>query len=140
MKKQELLILRGLPASGKTSFARTWVNEDSKTRIRINRDDIRKSLGPYWVPSRENLVSTIETLSIHNALKQGYNVIIDATNLKEIDWKVKLGLDNNIIITEIDLTDVPLEECIRRDALREGDSRVGEKVIKNMYNKYLKDV
>ena len=36
-----LLLTRGLPASGKTTFARAWVAESPTDRARINRDDLR---------------------------------------------------------------------------------------------------
>lgn len=37
---KQILILRGIPASGKTTYALKWVNEDPNHRIRINQDDI----------------------------------------------------------------------------------------------------
>lgn len=130
-----LIMCRGLPASGKTTFSKKWVEEDPEHRMRVSRDDIRRMLGPYWVPSREKLVTAIEKASITHALFQKYNVIIDATNLKistrsmfydlakfhKSDFEVK------------DFTKVSLETCLERDSKREGDSRVGAKVITDMY-------
>ena len=40
-----LVITRGLPGSGKTTYARAWVAEDREHRARVNRDDIRQMLG-----------------------------------------------------------------------------------------------
>jgi hypothetical protein len=37
-----------------------------------------------------------------------------------------------------DLTDVPLEECIARDAARTGKARVGEEMIRCAHQRYLK--
>lgn len=48
----KLIICRGIPASGKS----TWAEH----RVRINQDDIRLMLGKYQVPSREKLVQHIQ--------------------------------------------------------------------------------
>lgn len=45
-------IIWGLPASGKSTWAKQWVLEDPEHRVRINQDDIRLMLGKYWVPKR----------------------------------------------------------------------------------------
>lgn len=42
-----LIICRGLPASGKTTWAKEWVMKDPGNRVRINLDDIRSMLGKY---------------------------------------------------------------------------------------------
>ena len=39
-----LIITRGLPGCGKTTYARAWVAEDREHRARVNRDDIRAML------------------------------------------------------------------------------------------------
>jgi predicted kinase len=134
---QQLIITVGLPASGKSTFAKAWVLEDPTKRIRVNRDDIRRMLGPYWVPSREDLVTAIEVQCIIKAIHNKFSVIVDATNFK--DYKIKnlsltLGIDPEIK----DFTNISLEECIARDAFRDKEEQVGEEVIRNMYNKYLK--
>lgn len=142
MKQQQLIVLIGLPSSGKSTWAREWVNEEPISRVRINRDDIRRQLGPYFVGSREELVTTIERLSVFEALKAGYSIVIDATNLnpKYYRWPqlLKQWLDEDSFpeSTDIELIEnksfleVPIEECIRRDSLRE--EKVGEEVIRRM--------
>lgn len=137
---QQLIICKGLPASGKTTFSREWVNEDPKSRIRVNRDDIRRMLGPYWIPTREDLVTEIEEQMLFGALDHKYNVILDATNFRSDKWGPFL-YRNNLEKVEViikDFTDVPIEVCIERDKNRSKEEQVGEKVIMDMYNKYLK--
>jgi tRNA uridine 5-carbamoylmethylation protein Kti12 len=143
MNKQQLIICKGLPASGKSTFSKAWVEQDSKNRIRVCRDDIRRMLGPYWIPTREDLVTTIEREIIEDALIQEYSVIVDATNFR-CDGIKNIALDLNLANFDIeikyeDFTNVSLEECIKRDSLRIGEECVGKDVIINMYNKYLRE-
>lgn len=133
----KLIICRGLPASGKSTWAKQWVLEDSEHRVRINQDDIRLMLGKYWVPSREKLVQEIQFDAIIEALSREFDVVIDNTNLNN---KV-LDQFNRLIKTfedyEIeykDFFDTPLSVCIERDKNR--DLQVTEKVIRSFYNNY----
>ena len=133
----KLIICRGLPASGKSTWAKQWVLEDPEHRVRINQDDIRLMLGKYWVPSREKLVQEIQFDAIVEALSREFDVVIDNTNLNN---KV-LDQFNRLIKTfedyEIeykDFFDTPLSVCIERDKNR--DLQVTEKVIRSFYNNY----
>ena len=133
----KLIITRGLPASGKSTWAKQWVLEDPEHRVRINQDDIRLMLGKYWVPSREKLVQEIQFNAIIEALNREFDVVIDNTNLNN---KV-LDQFNRLIKTfedyEIeykDFFDTPLSVCIERDKNR--DLQVTEKVIRSFYNNY----
>lgn len=133
----KLIITRGLPASGKSTWAKQWVLEDPEHRVRINQDDIRLMLGKYWVPSREKLVQEIQFDAIIEALNREFDVVIDNTNLNN---KV-LDQFNRLIKTfedyEIeykDFFDTPLSVCIERDKNR--DLQVTEKVIRSFYNNY----
>ena len=133
----KLIICRGLPASGKSTWAKQWVLEDPEHRVRINQDDIRLMLGKYWGPSREKLVQEIQFNAIIEALNREFDVVIDNTNLNN---KV-LDQFNRLIRTfedyEIeykDFFDTPLSVCIERDKNR--DLQVTEKVIRSFYNNY----
>ena len=133
----KLIICRGLPASGKSTWAKQWVLEDPEHRVRINQDDIRLMLGKYWVPSREKLVQEIQFDAVVEALSKEFDVVIDNTNLN----KKVLDQFNRLIKTfedyEIeykDFFDTPLSVCIERDKNR--DLQVTERVIRSFYNNY----
>lgn len=136
-RMSKLIICRGLPASGKSTWAKQWVLEDPEHRIRVNQDDIRLMLGKYWVPSREKLVQEIQFDAILEALSRGFDVVIDNTNLNK---KVLDGFDRLIKtfkdyeIEYKDFFDTPLSVCIERDKNR--DLQVTEKVIRGFYNNY----
>lgn len=132
-----ILVLRGLQGSGKSTFAKQWVNEDPEHRVRFNRDDIRNMLGKYWVPSREKLINEIYDGFLTGAMKRGYDIVIDNMNLNEkclediqeddeAKWRYEMKVK--------DFFHIPLQTCIDRDAQRENP--IGEKVIRNTYNKY----
>ena len=136
----KLIICRGIPASGKTFWAKQWVLENPEHRVRINQDDIRLMLGKYWVPSREELVQHIQKGALIEALERGYDIVIDNTNLnkKVLDFYRALVIDHgNHAIEYKDLFDTPLSVCIERDKNR--DVQVSEKIIRNFYNNY-KDI
>ena len=136
----KLIICRGIPASGKTFWAKQWVLEDPEHRVRINQDDIRLMLGKYWVPSREELVQHIQKEALIEALERGYDIVIDNTNLnkKVLDFYRALVIDHgNHAIEFKDFFDTSLSVCIERDKNR--DVQVSEKIIRNFYNNY-KDI
>ena len=59
---QVLFITRGVPASGKSTFAMRWVAEKPDSRSRVNRDDIRDN----------NLVVSGEFTQTSNVEQNGY--------------------------------------------------------------------
>lgn len=134
----KLIICRGIPASGKSTWAKQWVLEDPEHRVRINQDDIRNMLGKYWVPSREELVQSILSTSIYNAIRLCYDVIVDNTNLnpKAITYIEDIILNCNMkyTIEFKDFFDTPLSLCIERDKQR--TNPIGEEIIRNFYNRY----
>lgn len=147
MNKRKILVLRGLQGSGKSTFAKQWVDEEPSQRMRFNRDDIRNMLGPYWVPRREHLITDMYWEFLYNATTNGYDIVVDNMNLKDeyIDELKDFVEDTNEFLRlsnldyeyelEIkDFFDVPLETCIERDSKRENP--IGEKVIRQTYNKY----
>ena len=51
---KRIILTRGIPASGKSTWAKQEVLKDPEHSIRINRDDLRNMSGQYWVPARED--------------------------------------------------------------------------------------
>lgn len=145
---RKILVLRGLQGSGKSTFAKQWVNEDPEHRVRFNRDDMRNMLGKYWVPSRETFINVIYNSFLTGAMKKGYNIVIDNMNLDEKylkDIQEDIGWFNNMTDDDYetkwsyemevkDFFHIPLQVCIERDAQRENP--IGAEVIRRTYNKY----
>lgn len=135
-----LCLTRGLPASGKTTWAMQKAKEEAGKTVRVNRDDLRNMRGEYWIPKEEDMITKWEYDCIATALLMGKNVIVDATNLHtdNID-KLKIYLDNRIIKYKYvvkDFTDVSVAECIERDKNRmRTKGYVGEEVIIRMAKK-----
>lgn len=147
METRKIIVLRGLQGSGKSTWAKQWVNEDPEHRVRFNRDDIRNMLGKYWVQNRENLIDSMYWNFLEQATASGYDIVIDNMNLNEkcLDEVNRFVEDTNLWLEnsladfryEVEIKDffhVPLQTCIDRDTQREHP--IGEQVIRNTYNKY----
>lgn len=141
---KKLILTRGIQGSGKSTWARQWVEEDPEHRVRINNDDIRNMLGKYWVVEREPLVSEMKQCLTQTAMSRGYDIVIDNMNLnpKEVKFWEDLVKQNNEVYPiskysyEIEFKDffISVEECIRRDAMR--PNPIGEKVIRETWKRY----
>ncbi|MCA2213539.1 phosphatase domain-containing protein [Jidongwangia harbinensis] len=134
-----LLITRGLPASGKTTFARTL----QPYVVRVNRDDLRYMLHGrrLFTPWAEGQVAAVQRGTVEQLLQARADVIVDDTNLRADtvrEWAA-LAARYGATFEVHDFTDVPLDECVRRDAARPEAERVGEKGIRRMYDLYLRD-
>jgi len=132
-----LLITRGLPASGKTTFARKL----QPRVVRVNRDDLRLMLHGrrLFTERAEDQVTHLQRMSVEALLARGADVIVDDTNLRGStvrEWAV-LAARFRATFEVHDLTEVPLDECLRRDAGRPDGVRVGERAIRRMHDRYL---
>lgn len=130
----KVLLLKGLPASGKTTYAKELVAKGWK---RVNKDDLRAMLDDsVWSKSNEKLVLNLRDLIIVEALSAGKNVVVDDTNLAPFhqDNIQKLIASFNPVF-EVKFFDTPLATCLERDAAR--DKPVGRKVINDMHEQYL---
>jgi len=136
----ELIITRGIPASGKSTWAKAWVAEHPEGRARVNRDDIREMIGitgGIGTPAQEAMVTEIEHSAIRSFLQKDVSVVSDSTNLnsKSLRQKMWLGSDEG---AEISFKDFPIDlnVAIERDAQR--NRVVGETVIRDMYRRYIR--
>lgn len=133
-KKPILRMLKGLPASGKSTYAKEL--EETGEWVRTNKDDIRKAYFPDWTFKDEKEVIYIQDCDIEAELSAGSNVVVDDTNFNpkhEVRLK-KLAKDNNAEF-EVLFIDTALEECIQRNKKR--PNSVPQEVILDMYKKYV---
>jgi predicted kinase len=137
-----LIATRGLPASGKTTWARTWVNVDPQRRARINRDDTRRMLhGSYrGVGWQERQTSIVCHGAILDLLRAGVSVVTDDTLLRDDHlttlWEISEQASAHMVVA--DFTRVPPDVCVARDTARLGDARVGGDTVLRMFAEHIK--
>lgn len=140
---RKLILTRGIPGSGKSTWAKKWVEKDPEHRIRFNWDDIRNMMGPYWVVTRENtgIMKVMRESFLTKMMDKCWDIVIDNMNLNPKEYEYYNNVINNYnkihdIQYELEFKDffISVDECINRDALR--TNPIGEKTIREIYSKY----
>lgn len=132
-----IVLMRGLPASGKSTHARSLIEKNGNYK-RVNRDDLRSMIdnGKHST-SKEKYIRKVELAIAELYLAEGFNIIVDDCNLSEhamTMWR-EFAREHKAQMEVKDFTDVPVEECIERDRRRQ--NYVGEQVIRKMYKDFL---
>jgi predicted kinase len=137
MKK--VILIKGLPGSGKSTWAKQLLNENPNSYKRINNDDLRKMLdNNQYSSDMEKFIKKAVNVLVLLALEEGKHVILDNTHLSEnsINRIKELVKGKAEVVIEDKFLDVPLETCIKND-LKRFDS-VGKDVIVKLYEQHLK--
>lgn len=137
-----MMLMRGIPASGKSTQARAWVAEHPDWRFRVNRDDLRMMGYNAFVLShmKEDSVTVAQMAQVEALLNAGISVVIDDTNLRASvvkDWlRVAHKTGANVEYTDVN---TPLDQCIKNNAARaaEGGANVPEDVIRSFHSRYI---
>lgn len=136
-----LVILRGSPASGKS----TWVKNMGLEDYTLSADNIRMLVqSPILVPDKIHRVISQENDSyvwqllfelLEKRMEKGEFVIIDATHSRQSDFSRYNNLCKRYRYRRyyVDFSDVTIEECKRRNSLREPHKQVPETIIDKMY-------
>jgi predicted kinase len=140
MKK--VVMMRGLPGSGKSTYAKKLVAEAPNTYKRINRDDLRAMFdNTHFSKGNEKFVKQVRDVLIVKCLEEGKHVIVDDTNLSATnETRVRQLVQefnkahNDTVQVEVVEVNTPLEECIARDAKR--PVPVGAKRIREMHRQF----
>lgn len=131
-----IYFLSGLPASGKSSWAKAQQTL-TPSMVIISKDNYRPLFGGY---SEENevLVRATTRAAGMQALQSGRDIIVDDTNLvlKYRNYWETYARQHNISMLHIHF-DTPVDVCVDRDAIRPDQYKVGEARIREMYKKYV---
>lgn len=133
-----LHITQGLPASGKSTWARAWMSQDPN-RVRICRDDLRRMIRGGWTGNRadEDLITAMVTAGIRAALLHSRDVVADATHIRPQDLERVIWIarqDKHLARVVLHRWDTRPGPCIQRDRQRPPGEHVGGDVIWDMYD------
>jgi predicted kinase len=130
---RDLILLRGAPGSGKS----TWVKEHHLEPYTVSSDQVRLMVscpeadpqyGDPHIPQRndQTVWQFIEQV-VELRMRMGQFIVLDAQNIHPSRWKKLAELYRyRIYVKEFD---VPVDECLRRNAQRPVLQRVPEHVI-----------
>jgi predicted kinase len=135
--KLNIKILVGIPACGKSTWAKTYILDNPNTK-RINRDDLRNMLDAgKFTDGNENFLRVLRLEMVRMCISMDKHVILDDTNcyaskLEEtiLSIKTMAGQLNKEIEIEIVDFDASVDECVRRNFERENS--VKESAIYHM--------
>ena len=138
------IVTIGLPASGKSTFAKTL---EPQGFIVIERDRIRKSLAgesefswETWDLQNEKKVTEIEREAIGDAAKQKRSIVVSDTNLNArhreelLIYLKRLGFEIELV-----LFDAPCSICEERNLRRPKSEQVPFHVIPKLNATFVKD-
>lgn len=136
----KLIITRGLPGAGKTTWAQAWVAEDPKHRADVNRDMLRLMMHGGFADA-ENVINMARDAIILTLLRKGIDVVSSDTNLPQrtVRSLAQLARKARCDVEIKDMTDVGLHECFKRNSARTDKAPVPEDVISNMYAKFIRN-
>ena len=132
-----ILVLRGLPGSGKSTWARELLAGQGNYK-RVNRDCLRDMVDfGVWSESKEKYIRKAELALATLYLDAGFCVVVDDCNLSPSAMSMwqEFARAQKVDLEIKDFTDVPLEVCIERDLKRANS--VGEREIRKMHWRYL---
>ena len=130
--KNIIYMLKGLPASGKSTYAENMVNVK-----RVSKDDLRAMIdGGEYTKENEMFILDVRNYIVGRALELRFDVVVDDVNLNPVHEEALQHLAE-IFYSHVEVfeMDTSLEECIKRDANR--PNPVGEDVIRRLAEKYL---
>lgn len=135
-------VMTGLPGSGKTTEARRLLANVAGRMRRVSLDELRAMADPVdaagrplWSRAHEETVVAMQDACIREALLGGYDVVVDNTHLTPSATEhLRTAFGRFAWFIVHDLTHVPIEECIRRDAQR--PQPVGEDTIRDLARRH----
>lgn len=133
MNKKNLILLAGIPGSGKSTWLRTHLGDGDAY---VSRDEVRFSIisddEDYF--AHETEVFDKFVAEIEENLNKGLRVFADATH---INWASRRKLlerihDKDNIDIDVYVFKTPLETCLERNEQRTGRAVVPRSVIRRM--------
>ena len=134
MTRPVLILLCGIPGSGKTTWAKNYISKNPDF-VHLSSDAIRAELyGDENIQGNPVEVFTLMHKKAVESLNAGYNVVYDATSMTRKDRASIISMCPKFTHIQCNIIWAPIETCIERDTTRE--RTVGKEVIDRMLKRF----
>lgn len=137
-KLGKILVLVGIPASGKSTWATQQVLDKPREYKIVSKDMLRDMIdvGKYSATKEEHICYIRDSI-IEYYVTQGYTVIVDDTNFNTKHWIALNALADTLgCILEEKYVGISLQEAITRNEKRDKD--IPKEAIIHMWNTYIR--
>lgn len=135
-----IILIKGIPASGKSTWALKEMNSHRGKYKRFNKDEMRKMIdGEHRSPDCEDFIVDVRVEGIELALTQGYDVILDDTNFSNKNFYMACEIAERIGDVRVmeKFFEIKLKDALRNNAQR--PNPIPEHIIESMYEKHIKN-
>lgn len=133
---KRVIVLKGLPASGKTRWAQREMESHPGVYVRVSRAELLEMLGQGEAGrTLVRLATRQRDALILEALEAGRNVIVDDQHLDPAEEQEIRELVAGKGEVEVRFFEADVEDAVRRD--RKRPKPVGAKVIRRMHREHL---
>lgn len=134
-----IFFLKGLPASGKTTWSINYVKAHPSTK-RVSKDELRRMFhGCNDNFENEKTILAIRDYSIEKGLVDGFDIIVDDTNFKDKHYYAICDIAKRVGNVQVieKYFDISLKEALSRNANRL--NKIPENVIIQLYETNVKN-
>lgn len=135
-----IILTKGIPASGKTTWALNEIKRNPGQYKRVNKDLLREMIdGGLYTEKNERFILRVRDNIVETSLAKEYDVIVDDTNFGDKHWCAMCDIAKNIGDVQVieKYFDISLNEAIKRNSERLNP--VPENVIRDMFEKHVKN-
>lgn len=134
-----IFFLRGIPASGKSYWAKNEMKKYPDRFKRVNKDLLREMLdGGDFSTFREKTILRLRDNIIESSLRNGFDVIVDDTNFSDKHWYRVCEIASYVGDVKVveKFFPITLTNAIARNDARHNS--VPQEIIQSMYDKHVK--
>lgn len=125
-----LYLTFGLPASGKSTWAKAFVKQSKQEIAYISQDEVAKMVEHIQKPAYDSYLTKRIVL---NLIQDGMNVLVDTMVFDNLYEYAHMANNYQMDLKIARFDDVSLQTCLERNSHRSDNNKVDESIIRDFH-------